>query len=161
MREGRREGGINLPLVLLHDVGQSPLDEQVGDVVHGGPGAGFVFGDSSALGEALVRVEVVGPDGDKRLGKKWKREGGREERTRESHAFLISFRSKTMPSFALLSMHPPRLSFLHAQCTLAYLAVLHQLVLVPVVPRAGVADDLVLPVQVHLLDGLLQLLLKM
>jgi len=53
--------------VLLDDVRQSPLDEQVGDVVDGGPGAGFVFGDPPALGEALVRVQIVGPDGNKRL----------------------------------------------------------------------------------------------
>ena len=40
-----------------------------------------------------------------------------------------------------------------------YLAVLQKLLLVPLSPRAGVADDVVLFVHVHLLDALLQLLL--
>jgi len=41
-----------------------------------------------------------------------------------------------------------------------YLAVLQKLLLVPISPRAGVADDVVLFVYVHLLDALLQLLLR-
>ena len=90
-----------------------------------------------------------------RVGSKGGREGGREK-GRVSPCQLLSLFSPLSCTFSVCIIHLGFPSSVHA---VPYLAVLHKLLLVPVVPRAGVADDLVLVVQVHLLDGLLQLLL--
>ena len=119
-REGGREGGKDPPLMLLDDVRQSPLDQQVRDVVDGGLGAGFVPRDPPALGEALVGVQVVGPDGDECLSgrKEGEREGGRQGGRREGMrsmstgqlfpSLLVGSRESHHPFFLCLClyMHP-------------------------------------------------------